>query len=163
MGKPESHGMRMGDVRSGPPADVDGTEEEKEFLAAQRYIRDATDAKAFVSLRRRPGKKLRLVRPEEELSMSVLKARDRRQDIGLKRVLAYFAVGAVGVQLLVANWFFHTYLNRVDFVPSDAVMIAWLSASVVEVIGIVAIIARNLFPNRGALKKGTQKDGARGD
>lgn len=163
MGKSESRSIRMGDVKANPPADTGATEDEQEFLAAQRYIREATDAKVFVSLRRRPGKRLRLARPEEELSMSALKARDRRQDIGLKRVLAYFAVGAVGVQLMVANWFFHTYLNRVDFVPSDAVMIAWLSSSVVEVIGIVAIIARNLFPNRGMLKKASRKAGEQGE
>ncbi|WP_151199574.1 hypothetical protein [Cryobacterium sp. LW097] len=81
--------------------------------------------------------------------MTTLKRRDRGQDIFLKRVLAYFAIGAVAVQLAVANFFFWHYLQRLNFAASDPVMVAWLSATVIEVIGIVAIIARNLFPNRG--------------
>lgn len=54
----------------------------------------------------------------------------------------------VGVQLAVANLFFGWYLwfNRAD--PDRAIMAAWLTSTVVEVIGILWVIARNLFPYR---------------
>ncbi|WP_065571990.1 hypothetical protein [Microbacterium oleivorans] len=48
----------------------------------------------------------------------------------------------------MANVFFGFYLWQTKddgFEPS--VMIAWLSATVVEVVGIVVIVARNLFPS----------------
>lgn len=140
----EERRIGVGDL-SGP---TDAETLRAEFERAERIAQQATNVERFSRLGSNKRGKVRLTGTDEELSMSTLKARDRRQDIGLKRLLAYFAIAAVAIQLGIADWFFYSYLSRVDFIPSDAVMIAWLSSTVVEIIGIVAIIARNLFPNR---------------
>ncbi len=90
--------------------------------------------------------------PKEELSKSSLKLRDRRQNMRLRMQLAWFAIVVVSAQLIVANVFFGHYLFREDEVDTT-IMVAWLSATVVEVIGIVVIIARNLFPSAKAMGK----------
>ncbi len=82
-----------------------------------------------------------------ELAKATVKLRARDLDVRLKRFLAFFAVIAVSVQLAVADVYFLRGV-LVGEVPSDTVLVAWLSSTVVEVIGIVAIVARNLFPNR---------------
>jgi hypothetical protein len=88
---------------------------------------------------------------KDELSKSAIKLRDMTQTSKLRKQLARFAIMAVSAQLLVANVFFGFYLwetRDLGFEPS--VMIAWLSATVVEVVGIVVIVARNLFPSSGS-------------
>lgn len=84
---------------------------------------------------------------KEELSKSAIKLRDMTQTSRLRKQLAVFAIVAVSAQLVVANGYFGFYLWKTQdagFEPS--VMIAWLTATVVEVVGIVVIVARNLFP-----------------
>lgn len=70
----------------------------------------------------------------------------------LRQHLFVAAVVFVSVQLGVADALFVWYLAwdmmAAHQTPSGPVMIAWLSATVVEVIGILAIIARYLFPAR---------------
>lgn len=75
-----------------------------------------------------------------------LKTKNREQDIKLRKRLASWAIFFVGLQLIASNLFFGFYLwhNKSD--PSQQVMTAWLAASVVEVIGILLVIARSLFP-----------------
>lgn len=111
----------------------------------------ATPAEAFAKLKRQPAR-VSVESPKEELSKSSLKLRDRRQNMRLRMQLAWFAIIVVSVQLAVANVFFGHYLLNVDEVDTT-VMVAWLSATVVEVIGIVVIIARNLFPSAKAMSK----------
>ena len=83
------------------------------------------------------------------LTTAYLKLKDRDQTINLRLRLAWFAIIAVSIQLMIANLIFGWYMwaNGWTNLPSE-IMIAWLSSTVVEVIGIVVIIARNLFPSR---------------
>jgi hypothetical protein len=123
---------------------------------AFEQAREARDAKPIEALRRgrrKPNEQLVLLPAELEARSATLKLRAREQDVGLKRLLAWVAIVAIGLQLVVADAFLAYYLLSWHYVPSDTVLIAWLSASVVEVIGIVAIVARNLFPNRSRRKK----------
>jgi len=78
-----------------------------------------------------------------------LKAENRKQDMELRKRLATWAIAFVGMQLLVSNWFFYIFIDNNKVAPSSEVMIAWLSASVIEVIGILLVIARSLFPVKG--------------
>lgn len=81
-----------------------------------------------------------------------LKLDQRQQDMGLRKALAYWAVFFVCVQLLAANVFFGIYLGHNAVKPDTAVMIAWLTSTVVEVIGILWVIARSLFPFKDKLR-----------
>ncbi|MDN4173932.1 hypothetical protein QWY28_13305 [Nocardioides sp. SOB77] len=71
------------------------------------------------------------------------------QDLKLRRHLAYGAFIAVAVQLMIANVAFYIYGDAKSWDLDSSVMIAWLSATVIETLGVVLIIARNLFPNGG--------------
>ena len=77
-----------------------------------------------------------------------LEVQDARAVLGMKKRLGYAAFFAVGAQLLIADIAFVWYSwSRGWNVPPE-VMIGWLSATVVQVVGVVLVIARHLFPNR---------------
>lgn len=85
----------------------------------------------------------------DEAARHFQRIRDKDLDIELKKRVAYWALGAASIVVASSIIAFFLYLNtkRGDIAPE--VMIAWLSATVVEVLGIVAIIARYLFPTGG--------------
>jgi hypothetical protein len=73
---------------------------------------------------------------------------DRKAILGMKKVLARGAFIGVGLQVLIADvaFFIYAILNGWEL-PSE-VMVGWLSATVVQTVGIVYVIARHLFPSR---------------
>ena len=85
--------------------------------------------------------------PQEQLDPKVVQ-RDFEQDIALKKTYASWLLVAMSVQIGFANLGFFCYgiANHWDIEP--VVMQFWLSAAVVQVIGIVYVIARYLFPRR---------------
>jgi len=54
------------------------------------------------------------------------------------------------VQLAVANIVFIKYCHNIDWgnVPTGAIQ-AWLASTVVQVVGVVLVIARSVFPQDG--------------
>lgn len=80
------------------------------------------------------------------IRLEKLKAKNQKQDLRLRKQLARNATRFVAIQLVVSNIFFGMYLGFNVSNPSSQVMIAWLASSVIEVIGILAVIARSLFP-----------------
>jgi len=124
-------------------------EEQEAFRLALEAERNLASGRG--RSRRRPRSstsRIAVVDPEEELNLQTLKLRDRQQTMRLRLFLAWFAIAAVSVQLIAANLLFWNYLARPEWrlgTPTE-VVVAWLSATVVETIGIVVIIARNLFP-----------------
>lgn len=76
--------------------------------------------------------------------------KSQETDLLLKRWLSVKIVRWMGRQLVVANILFvlYAWLGREWDVPAPAIS-AWLGATVVEIIGIVYIIARYLFPSDG--------------
>lgn len=85
---------------------------------------------------------------------------DRRANLKLKKILARSTFIAVGVQLAIADAVFvvYGYTNEWD-VPSE-VIVGWLSATVVQTVGVVYIIARHLFPTPTASLKKRGPDAA---
>lgn len=81
-----------------------------------------------------------------------MKLRARDLDVKLKKMLAWVVMIAVCSQLAVSD-FFLIYYVVTSVKPSEPLIIAWLSASVVEIIAIVVVIARNLFPDRNGKSK----------
>lgn len=96
-----------------------------------------------------------------ELRLRNAQVANEEQDLGLRRLVARWSIGFVCAQLLAANLFFGWYLwfNRVN--PDGKIMMVWLTSSVIEVIGIVAVIATSLFPSkkRRKLKPGKLGNG----
>ena len=80
---------------------------------------------------------------------SKLLAQDHQQDINLKKKYADWLLGAVVAQLIVANAVFVVYAWAGEHGDLDAVVIdVWLGATLVQVIGVAAIVTRYLFPRR---------------
>jgi hypothetical protein len=76
---------------------------------------------------------------------------DFQQDISLKRMYAKWLLVAMSIQIGFANLGFFLYGGYNGWGIEAAVMQVWLSAAVVQVIGIVYVIARYLFPRRDQL------------
>jgi hypothetical protein len=76
-------------------------------------------------------------------------AQDYRQDIGLKKTYAYILLGLLGGQVIAADGVFVTYAQvGADWNLSAPVIDVWLGATLVEVVGIVYVVTRYLFPRR---------------
>ena len=91
-----------------------------------------------------------VVRPTEELTpWEQLRHEDFRQDIALRRRYARRMLQLLGAELVFVNgmFFLYTWLGVHWKIPS-ATMQVWLSATVVQVIGIVYVVTRYLFPRR---------------
>ncbi|WP_339350929.1 hypothetical protein [Bifidobacterium indicum] len=77
---------------------------------------------------------------------------DRRQALServkdenkLRNLLGYVLLGIVGVQLVISDVFLYKFMCANPH--STSVMLAWLSACVIEVIGLVWVITRSIFP-----------------
>ena len=85
--------------------------------------------------------------PQEGLDPEVVQ-RDFEQDIALKKMYARWLLVAMSVQIAVADLGFFLYGSENRWAIEPIVMQFWLSAAVVQVIGIVYVIARYLFPRR---------------
>ncbi len=78
-----------------------------------------------------------------------LESKDREQDIGLKKTYANCLLILLGVQLFIADGVFMVYAQKgVGWHLSAPVIDVWLGSTLVEVIGIVLVVARYLFPRR---------------
>lgn len=88
-----------------------------------------------------------------ELRLRNAHVANEEQDLNLRRMVARWSIGFVCAQLIASNGFFGWYLWFNNIAPDPKVMIAWLTSSVIEVIGIVAVIARSLFPGNAVRKK----------
>jgi len=155
-----SPAMNMADLREDESSSPEDASTERRFDNQERAFEQAltaTNTQKVASLNAWLGtnstkKQVNLQSVDVELAKATVKLRARDLDVRLKRLLAWFAVIAVGAQLLVANFIFARWSVVGAPPPSDTVLIAWLSSTVVEIIGIIAIVARNLFPDKAARK-----------
>lgn len=101
--------------------------------------------------------------PEE---LRHLAERERVQGLGLQKMFAEqehalrqsyadWIIRVLGAQLLVADAVFivFAWVGR-DWNLSSGVIEIWLAATVVQVVGVVAIVTRHLFPNRDGAEAG---------
>lgn len=74
----------------------------------------------------------------------------QKVDLKLQKIVGYGALILVVVQLVVADVVFVKYADSIGWsmIP-PGVMQAWLAATVVQVIGVVLVIARSVFPAGG--------------
>lgn len=80
--------------------------------------------------------------------MEDLDALDRQQDIELKRLYARRMLLGLALQIFVADVVFvlYAWLGKKWDVPTEAIQV-WLAATVIEVVSVVLVITRYLFPN----------------
>jgi hypothetical protein len=86
-------------------------------------------------------------------SLDHVVVRDKVQDIKLKWIVARVALAVMGIQLAVADLIFVFYGEAKNWQLSTPAIDSFLGATVIEVIGIVAVIANYLFPKQGKEEK----------
>jgi hypothetical protein len=89
---------------------------------------------------------------EQELSLRQLFA---EQEHGLRQKYADWIIWLLGAQFVTADAVFLVFAwagRRWDLPPG--VIEVWLAATVVQVVGVVAIVTRHLFPNRAGGEAG---------
>jgi hypothetical protein len=88
--------------------------------------------------------------PIEELPAEhQIRLREQEQDVGLKKLYAWGLLIMMYAQLLIADGVFVAYAweGKNWKVPTEA-MHVWLAATLVEIIGVVFVVTRYLFPRR---------------
>lgn len=87
---------------------------------------------------------------QERAQALALRERFAIQEHGLRQSYADWILRILGAQLLVADAVFVAiaWVGR-DWNLTPGMTEVWLLAAVVQVVGVVAIVTRHLFPNRG--------------
>ena len=95
---------------------------------------------------RRARRKRRL----ELMSSEELATESKRHDLRLRKRVGTFAIIGVSAELLIANLVFVLYAWQGEQwkIPIGAIDV-WLSATVIQVIGILYVITNYLFPKSG--------------
>jgi hypothetical protein len=85
--------------------------------------------------------------PPEPVGFPDLDRQKRRHENDLYRLVGRGALGFMAVQLIVADaaFYFYGFWNSWD-IP-DVAITGWLGATVIQVIGVVLVITKNLFPS----------------
>jgi len=94
--------------------------------------------------------KLRMTAVDYDDRLRYLRDADHRLDLHLKRVIGYGAIGAAGAQIVLSNIVFAYYVWWREAELSGQVVVAWYTGVVVEVIGILLVVTRYIFPGRGS-------------
>ncbi|MFT9527251.1 hypothetical protein ACM0AU_22385 [Mycobacteroides abscessus subsp. abscessus] len=71
-----------------------------------------------------------------------------RSNLNFRRVYAFVLLLAMVIQVGIADWFFYLYLRAYEFRAPEQSMSVWIGAAVVQLIGLVVIITKYLFPNK---------------
>lgn len=77
---------------------------------------------------------------------------NQRQNLSLRKSIARASGVAVGLQMLVTNATFIVYMYVLQGKPEPTVMIAWMSSTVVQIVGIALVVAKGIFPQRNGTK-----------
>jgi hypothetical protein len=90
---------------------------------------------------------------QREKDLSDLRLKDHLLDTGLKKIIGRIAIVAMILQLVCTNLGFAAYLIWMQWshgtpIP-PAVMIGWFSSTFVEVVGLVLVVAKYIFPSTG--------------
>jgi hypothetical protein len=99
-------------------------------------------AEFFRQLQQRPARAL------EGLPNSALVDREHAQRIRLRGWYAVSVLIVLGAQLAAADVLVYLYAWKgVDWNVRTSVLQAWLAATVIEVVGVVLVVTRSLFPS----------------
>ena len=86
--------------------------------------------------------------------LNELRIEDHRLDSRLKKVLGYGILSLLTAQLAVMDigFLWYGYVQVIDRGGelSDAVVIAWITTTIAQVIGLATVVAKYLFPGSGS-------------
>lgn len=80
---------------------------------------------------------------------AMAKAERAEDDNKLRKMMVYWAIGFVGTQILISDGLVVYYIAAElwrDHSIAPQIIMTWLGTSLAEIIGILWVIARNLFP-----------------
>jgi hypothetical protein len=84
-----------------------------------------------------------------ELLQIKLKRKYAKQEIELRRKYAWVLLAILAAQILVADTVFTVFADvGRRWRLSDGVIQIWLAATVIEIVGVVTVVTRHLFPGR---------------
>jgi hypothetical protein len=91
----------------------------------------------------------RHLRERERTQGMTLRQMFAEQEHDLRQSYGDWIIRVLGAQLLVADFVFiaFAWAGR-DWELSSGVIEVWLAATVIQIVGVVAIVTRHLFPNR---------------
>ncbi|HWH20858.1 MAG TPA: hypothetical protein VN671_10020 [Solirubrobacterales bacterium] len=94
-------------------------------------------------------KNLRHLREKERAQGILLRRLFAEQEHGLRQSYADWIIRVLGAQLFVADVIFvvFAWAGRDWELPSGVIEV-WLAATVIQIVGVVAIVTRHLFPSR---------------
>jgi hypothetical protein len=91
----------------------------------------------------------KFLRERAQLQEIRLRESNAKQDLELRETYAKWLLGILAVELIVVNVIFCLYASKGrDWRLPDGVIQIWLAATVVQVVGIVTVVTRYLFPRR---------------
>lgn len=96
------------------------------------------------------AEELEPVPERDRVTLSDIEIESHAFDLRLQKIVGFGAFGIMVVQLVVADAVFVVYASSKGWgkIP-EGVMQVWLAATVVQVIGVVIVIARSVFPVGG--------------
>lgn len=84
--------------------------------------------------------------PPEPTSFDGLNRQKRKNEVDLHRRVGNGALLLMVVQLLIADTAFYIYGFENGWEIPTAAITTWLGATVIQIVGVVLVIAKNLFP-----------------
>ncbi|MBG9259870.1 hypothetical protein [Corynebacterium belfantii] len=87
-------------------------------------------------------------------TLAELRLEDHKFDLSLKKTLGYGIISLLILQMVIMNVLFCVYawvtVLHKGGTLSDTVLVAWLSTSIVETVGLATVVAKYLFPEAGS-------------
>jgi hypothetical protein len=89
-------------------------------------------------------------RPVENFdqAMASHRLKEQRSNFNFRRIYAFVLLLAMIVQVGIADYFFWRYMQAYEFKVPEQAMSVWIGAAVVQLIGLIAIITKYLFPDK---------------
>jgi len=132
-----------GEEEGGAPADAQSDSEAAAKAAVEDVIQSGAARESSLP------EELRHL-PERDRAQAIeLKRKSAELEHGLKKTYARWILVLLGLQLLLANAIFIAFAWAGEaWELSTAVVQVWLGATAVQVVGVVLVVTRHLFPNR---------------
>jgi len=71
-----------------------------------------------------------------------------RQDVAFRSILFWLIAVTVIVGEIFSGYLMLRYMRAVNYLPDARIMIGWFSASVAQLVGLLIIVTRSVFPKQ---------------